>query len=559
MALEYQEAVPGQELPNTLSFEESLSVPSMGTIDHFDLREVLGEGKTGKVHKAFDTKLRRFVAIKVLRPEQGTNGYDRALQEAMMQAQGTEHPNIVTIYESNTHHTERGDQPYIVMELLENGSIADRLAAEHASQLSEKSTFAIGVQIAAALNHEHSRGVLHGDVKPANVLLTKDGVAKLGDFGFAMRWGDGFHEKGIWGSPGYIPPEAFSNNECSHVSDIYSLGCTMYGLLSGQSPFANLVNKRDKYFAAMIKGEPPLSLREGAPNISLEGAEIVAKMMAKDPIDRYQSAREAAMDMYAHAQSLLSSASHKRQAQQLHLPEVMNAMDDAARLLRLDQGKTTERLFARLARGKGALALVIGTALIISGTVHALLRHQNSAAVVSPEKKPWDPSVLRLGEEEEVDLATNRIRLDAQDSKHILYYKFSANADGTMDRDVQKIFFIVLGPDEGMMVLHAARHGIFFRATGDDEMRFYEYLTIGQDSTYRVSHSAPGLAAFLRKVDFGAEGSPKVDVSPSVRAVLPENFRSDPLAAQIVRDIFQIELLKAVARDRAMHVAEGRE
>src|SRR6266446_1223291 len=183
------------------------------TFDHFVLVETLGVGGMGTVYKARDMLLDRFVALKLLRQDLGT-GVDHAmqLQQEARVAASVSHPNVVQVFSSGTDH----GQFYLVMELVDHGSLDDLI--EQRKRLPEEQVLEAGIQVAKGLRAAHAKGLIHRDVKPANILFADEHMAKIGDFGLA---GIAAEVRGeIWGTPYYVAPERLNQQPEDFRSDI---------------------------------------------------------------------------------------------------------------------------------------------------------------------------------------------------------------------------------------------------------------------------------------------------------------------------------------------------
>src|SRR2546430_1327632 len=171
--------------------------------DHFVLLETLGIGGMGTVYKARDTLLDRDVALKLLRKDL-EGGVDQAkqLQQEARVAASVNHPNVVQVFSSGTDH----GQFYLVMELVDHGSLDDFI--EQQKQLPEEKVLETGIQVAKGLRAAYAKGLIHRDVKPANILFNEENTAKIGDFGLAGVAAQGAEDRGeIWGTPYYVAPE----------------------------------------------------------------------------------------------------------------------------------------------------------------------------------------------------------------------------------------------------------------------------------------------------------------------------------------------------------------
>jgi serine/threonine protein kinase len=254
---------------------QSLTVPVR--LGHFLLLKIIGMGGMGGVYQAHDEVLNRQVAIKVMRKSLGDNAVfsETFLREAQAAAR-INHPNIVQIH---AFGMEKG-QPYIVMELVLGGGMEKLMAG--GAPLDQGLVMGIGKQVAEGLRHASDEGMVHGDVKPENILLFEGKVAKLVDFGLASVSGTASNE--IWGTPYYIAPEKVRRQKTDHRSDIYSLGGTLYHAMAGRPPFdgadANAVVRAR--FSETLK--PLIEVR---PDIDPEVSAIITRMLQVEPGRRY--------------------------------------------------------------------------------------------------------------------------------------------------------------------------------------------------------------------------------------------------------------------------------
>ncbi|MDD4024680.1 MAG: protein kinase [Kiritimatiellae bacterium] len=257
------------------SCEFEFEVPAR--LGPFLLLQLLGAGGMGGVYRARDEALKREVAIKVMLKKLGDDPqFVQTFQREAQAAAKLNHPNIAQIY---SFGQEKG-QPYIVMELVSGGSL-DQMIAEQGA-LPPAVVMHVGAQIAEGLQEAADAGMVHGDVKPENILFDNDKNAKLVDFGLsAMASGPG---NDVWGTPYYIAPEKVRRQKIDHRSDIYSLGGTLYHAIAGVPPFegedATAVVKARFESAA----KPMKEIRAGVPD---EVEAIVARMLSPDPQTRY--------------------------------------------------------------------------------------------------------------------------------------------------------------------------------------------------------------------------------------------------------------------------------
>jgi tetratricopeptide (TPR) repeat protein len=272
-----------------LDFLEAPTRPgSLGRLAHYDVREVLGLGGFGIVLKAYDEKLQRLVAVKVLGPRLAGSGTARKrfLREARAAA-AVRNEHVVSI-----HAIEDHPLPYIVMEYVAGRTLQQRL--ERDGPLEVREILRIGAQVAEGLAAAHRQGLTHRDVKPGNILL-EDGVerVKITDFGLARAADDGsLTQSGlIAGTPAFMAPEQARGEPIDHRADLFSLGSVLYTMCTGCSPF------RAPSTIAILKrvcDDDPRPIREINPEIPDWLAAIVARLQAKKPEDRFATAREVA-------------------------------------------------------------------------------------------------------------------------------------------------------------------------------------------------------------------------------------------------------------------------
>ncbi len=288
---------PDQGRPDeTMPFK----VLSPGTmISHYRITEKIGEGGMGVVYKAEDTKLKRTVALKFLPPRMLCDAEARERFEHEAQsASALNHPNIATIHEID----EAEGRCFIAMEFLEGGSLKEHLRKK---DLSVKETLDLALQIGEGLNAAHERDVIHRDIKPDNIMLTRKGLAKIMDFGLAKLKGATKVTKTgtTLGTLQYMSPEQASGQEVDRRSDIFSFGVILYEMVTGKLPF------RGDNEAAIINSiindtpEPMARYKADVP----EGVQrIIDKALAKDLRERYQHADDMVADL-AHEKRLLET------------------------------------------------------------------------------------------------------------------------------------------------------------------------------------------------------------------------------------------------------------
>ncbi len=356
-------------------------------LGQYEIKALLGEGGMASVYQAFHPMLRRDVAIKVIESRLARKAafVTRFEREAQIVA-SLNHPNILKIFDYGRHD----DLIYLVMELEVGGSLTDLIRAgdltlELASRLFE--------QVASALDYAHSRGIIHRDLKPQNVLLDGEQNAILSDFGIAKLIGEDvtqLTQSGMaMGTPAYMSPEQWQGRPLDSRSDLYALGVMLFEMLTGRLPFV-----ADTPFGMMHMHvyEPPPSLRTLRPDLSADVEAVLDRALAKNPDERYQSARELAQEArLALARQLPTApATAPRQSS----PETDN-------VVRLSEKQPTnlELPPARPRKRAVRLGSTVLVALVLLGILGVLLSRQNTAdqaaqtATLSPQPIALQPTI----------------------------------------------------------------------------------------------------------------------------------------------------------------------
>lgn len=249
--------------------------------DRYELAWLLGSGGMAQVYAAYDRVLQRQVAIKLINDAhlRDPEGLERFTREARLAA-GLQHPNTVAVFDVG----DADGRPFIVMELVEGRTLADRLSDD--GRLPPHETVAIADAVLAGLGAAHDRGMVHRDVKPSNILLPAEGGVKLADFGIATVGGADLTSAGqVVGTPRYLAPERAAGQPATPASDVYAVGAIMYECLAGRPVF-------QAEGAATAGGRTPAPSPAGAvPGVPAGLAAVVDRALAHDPVHRFANAR----------------------------------------------------------------------------------------------------------------------------------------------------------------------------------------------------------------------------------------------------------------------------
>lgn len=284
------------------------------SIGHYEVISLLGEGGMGEVYLARDERLGRRVALKLL-PARFTTDRERLrrFEREAHAASVLNHPNVCTIHEVG--ETDEG-RHYIVIEYVEGVTLREHIAG---GRLSVNEVLDISTQIAAALSAAHDEGIIHRDIKPENVIIRRDGLVKVLDFGLAKLTE---HQQGVdleaatraqvtthtglvMGTPRYMSPEQARGIAIDARTDIWSLGCVLYEMVTRRVPFEGETNS--DVIVSILEREPP-PLVKHAPDVPAELHRIITKALRKDREERYQSTKDLALDLRSLEEELEFSA-----------------------------------------------------------------------------------------------------------------------------------------------------------------------------------------------------------------------------------------------------------
>ncbi len=289
-------------------------------VGRYEILEIIGTGANGKVARAHDPMIGRQVAIKLFPKELASGAArQRFIQEARVVGQ-LSHPSIITLHDMGID--EATQTPYLVMEFLE-GQPLDRILEKGSLPFPKACAYA--AEVASALGVAHRKGVIHGDVKPANMLITDDGRVKLMDFGMARLASRDSGSTPLLGTPAYWCPEQIVGKPQDARSDLFSLGVVLYEMVTGKRPFDS---DSLQGICGRVLSSTPLPPSHANPSVPAGFDQVVARCLAKDPAARYAMAEALVEELYPLAR--------RKPATSVSVPQPSGngLRDRAARLLR---------------------------------------------------------------------------------------------------------------------------------------------------------------------------------------------------------------------------------
>ncbi|WP_433626119.1 Stk1 family PASTA domain-containing Ser/Thr kinase [Nocardia sp. CA-120079] len=263
----------------------------------YELGEIIGFGGMSEVHKARDLRLSRDVAIKVLRADLARDPtfYLRFKREAQ-NAAALNHPAIVAVYDTGEAEVDGGPLPYIVMEYVDGDTLRDIVRGK--GPIPPRRAMEVVADVCAALDFSHKAGIVHRDMKPANIMINRAGAVKVMDFGIARALADSSNPMtqtaAVIGTAQYLSPEQARGETVDARSDVYSVGCVLFEILTGEPPFTGDSPIAVAYQHVREDPRLPSHVHNGVPR---ELDSVVLKAMSKNPANRYQSAAEMRADL----------------------------------------------------------------------------------------------------------------------------------------------------------------------------------------------------------------------------------------------------------------------
>ncbi len=449
------------------------------TISHYKILEKLGEGGMGVVYKAKDTKLDRKVALKFLPVQLASDGeFKERFKREAQAAAALNHPNIITIHEVAEYET----RPFIAMEYVEGESLKDLIARK---DLSVGEVLDVALQISDGLAVAHQAGIVHRDIKPQNVLIGKDGRARICDFGLAKAKRDvTLTQAGsTLGTVAYMSPEQAQGKEVDHRTDIWALGVVVYEMLTGQMPFKG---EHEQAVICSILNEDPEPLTSFRTDIPSYVEQVVNKALEKDQTSRYQNIQEILQDLKTSPASTLTSPQQEKSIVVLPFDDISPGKDNEY----FSDG-LTEEIITDLSKIHTLRVISRTSAMRLKGTEKDVTRIGKELNV----RYVLEGSVRKAGN----NLRITAQLIDATTDSHIWAEKYRGTLEDVFDiqekvsRSIVDALKLKLSPEEDQRIaqrpidnVHAyecylrARQEIW-RFTEDALERALQYLQNGLD------------------------------------------------------------------------------
>ncbi|AQS59059.1 Stk1 family PASTA domain-containing Ser/Thr kinase [Desulforamulus ferrireducens] len=502
--------------------------------NRYEVLEQLGGGGMALVWKGRDTFLNRLVTIKVLRPEYASDeDFVRRFRREAQAVASLSHPNIVSIYDVG----QENDSYYLVMEYVDGETLKSLIRRE--APLPTAKAIQLGRQIAEALEHAHENNIIHRDVKPHNILITKTGRAKLTDFGIAQASASTItHTDTIVGSVHYISPEQAKGEPAGPKSDIYALGVVLYEMLTGQVPY-----QADGAIGVALKHiqEQPLSLREINPGIPEDLEKVVLRAMDKLPDRRHKSAKALGED--------LISISEETRNMLPYLPEdeeYTRVLPNPSLTLREEQ-RTTEG--SDKGKGKrmkpaawGMLAVLL--VFLVGGLVFALNSYLNVEEItVPPVVGMHIDEARRVLEDRGLVVSVSRQPHDTVKKDHVISQDLNANSVVKKGRTIVLVVStgqeLVEVPDVVGLTLEEAKYTLFnqkFKVEALDEDRVYSDLEEGKVAEQEPKGKTEAPRGSTIKLHISKGPKPEIKQVPNLIGMTQEAARAELAALGLVLD-----------------------
>ncbi|HKI37762.1 MAG TPA: protein kinase [Gemmataceae bacterium] len=475
----------------------------LGTLGHYEVQEVIGQGGMGVVLKAFEPALHRLVAIKVMAPAlAGSATARRRFTREAQAAAAVCHEHVVAVH--GVH--EADGLPYLVMQFVPGESLQARL--DHTGPL-DVEVVRIGMQTASGLAAAHAQGLIHRDIKPANLLL-ENGLArvKISDFGLARMVDDVqlTRDGVVAGTPEYMAPEQARGAAIDHRADLFSLGSVLYAMCTGMPPFRGATTLA---LLRQVSEQEPAPIRELNPEVSAWLEAVVMRLLAKEPGDRFQNAAEVAALLERYL-------AHLRQPTTTSAPELPPPLADGTAARPAGESGAGGVKWFRRRLWPGALLLVATLALSVflmaqaappGGNLREPKRELREQLVHDFRGRPLPPEMVRFGSLEDrfiteeaeglrITLPVNRADLGA------MGLSLPVGVEG--DFEITLAFEILKADDlppssrsygRGLLmsVNEAARVGRLVRPNGSEVVTWDRWATVDGNQVF-LSGASPGTA-----------------------------------------------------------------
>ncbi len=331
-------------------------------LGRYEIVSELGRGAMGTVFRARDPRINRVVAIKTIAfPSTDADLMREYRQRFYREAQAAgrlSHPGIVTIFDADEERAS--STPFIVMEFVDGKPLDQFIAGEPEGRLDWHAAIGLLHQIAAALDYAHAHGIVHRDIKPANLLITSEGQVKIADFGIAkLSKVEATLPGYLMGTPAYMSPEQLNGQPVDGRSDLFSLGVIAYWLLTGHKPFTG---QSITEVSIQVATKEPRAASQAAPGLSADFDQVLARALAKDPAQRYQSGKDFAADL----QDVNAGRAPRSQAKTVVVPS--SSEQTISMASREQRGKSPQRDFKKrwLFLATALLSLVLAAAGLVA-------------------------------------------------------------------------------------------------------------------------------------------------------------------------------------------------